>query len=96
LLKSTTGLCLLQVKIWAYGEYAAGVLTADDVHLFGFLLLGDAGGQHACTEATDIVAEVKVKIINEDFVHVVIDQSSGENAVQVTHGWPSGMRQALI
>ncbi|MDR1197676.1 MAG: hypothetical protein LBK94_01510 [Prevotellaceae bacterium] len=27
LLKSTAGLCLLNVKIWAYSEFAAGVIT---------------------------------------------------------------------
>jgi hypothetical protein len=96
LLKSTVGLCLLQVKIWAYGEYAAGVMTADDVHLLGFLLPGETGGHHSRTEATDVTAEVKVKVINEDFIRVVVDQSAGENAGQVRHGWPSGVRNALI
>jgi hypothetical protein len=96
LLKSTVGLCLLQVKLWAYGQYAAGALTADDVHLLGFLLPGESGGHHGRTEATDITAEVKVKVINEDFIRVVIDQSAGENAAQVVHGWPTGIRLALI
>jgi hypothetical protein len=96
LLKSTVGLCLLQAKIWAYGEYATGVMTADDVHLLGFLLPGETGGHRARAEATDVVAEVKVKIINEDYIHVVIDQSAGENAAQVEHGWPQGVRNALI
>jgi hypothetical protein len=96
LLKSTVGICLMQGKIWAYGEYAAGVLTADDVHLLGFLLPGENGGRHARTEATDVVAEVKANVINADFVRVVIDQSSGENAAQVSHGWPAGVRNALI
>ncbi|MDR1223105.1 MAG: hypothetical protein LBL07_09570 [Tannerella sp.] len=40
------------------------------------------------TEATDIVAEVKVKVVNEDFIRVVVDRSAGENAAQVAHGWP--------
>jgi hypothetical protein len=96
LLKSTVGICVLRVKIWAYGKYADGVMTADDVHLLGFLLPGDTGGQHARIEATDITAEVKVKVINEDFIRVVIDQSAGENAAQVVHGWPAGVRNALI
>ena len=96
LLKSTVGLCLLRVKLWAYGQYAAGVLTADDVHLLGFLLPGETGGSHARTEATNITAEVKVTVINEDFIRVVIDQSAGENAAQVVHGWPEGVRHALI
>jgi hypothetical protein len=96
LLKSTVGLCLLQVRVWAYGEYTAGVMTADDVHLLGFLLPGESGGHRDRAEATDVKAEVKVTIINEDFIRVVIDQSAGENAGQVEHGWPHGVRNALI
>jgi hypothetical protein len=96
LLKSTVGMCLLRVKIWAYGEYMSGVMTADDVHRLGFLLPGETGGHRGRTEATDVKAESKVIIINEDFIRVVIDQSSGENAAQVAHGWPTGVKQALI
>jgi hypothetical protein len=43
-----------------------------------------------------IKAEVKVSIVNEDFIRVVIDQSAGENAAQVVHGWPPGVKNALI
>jgi hypothetical protein len=96
LLKSTVGLCLLQVKIWAYGEFTAGVMTADDVHLLGFLLPGETGGHHNRSDATNVTAEVKVKVINEDFIRVVVDQSAGENAAQVVHGWPQGVKTALI
>jgi hypothetical protein len=96
LLKSTVGLCLLQVKVWAYSEYTAGIMTADEVHLLGFLLPGESGGHHQRTEPTNVTAEVKVKIINEDFIRVVIDQSAGENAGQVRHGWPPGVKNALI
>jgi hypothetical protein len=96
LLKSTVGLCLLQIRVWAYGEYTANVMTADDVHLLGFLLPGETGGHRDRSEATDITPEVKVKIINEDFIRVVIDQSAGENAGQVAHGWPHGVKTALI
>jgi hypothetical protein len=67
-----------------------------DVHLLGFLLPGETGGRHDRTEATDVTAEVKVKIVNEDFIRVVVDQSAGENAVQVVHGWPQGVKNALI
>ncbi|MDR2140045.1 MAG: hypothetical protein LBP50_10930 [Tannerella sp.] len=96
LLKNTVALCVTRGKIWAYTQYAAGILTVDDVHHLGFLLPGETGGHHARKEATDAVAEVKVKIINEDFIHVVIDRSAGENAAQVAHGWPTGVKQALI
>jgi hypothetical protein len=96
LLKSTVGVCLFQVKIWAYGAYAEGTLTAEEVHALGFLLPGENGGRHQRAEATDIVAEVKVKVINEDFIRVVVDQSAGENAGPVLHGWPPGVNHALI
>jgi hypothetical protein len=96
LLKSTVDLCLLQVKVWAYGQYTAGIITAAEVHLLGFLLPGETGGRHGRTEATNVVAEVKVKIINEDNIRVVIDQSSGENAANVAHGWPDNVRNAVI
>jgi hypothetical protein len=96
LLKSTVGLCLLQVRVWAYGQFVAGIMTADDVHRLGFLLPGETGGRHDRTEAIDITAEVKVRVVNEDFIRVVIDQSAGENAAQVMHGWPAGVHQAVI
>jgi hypothetical protein len=96
LLKTTVGLCLLQVKVWAHAQFIAGVLTSDDVHLLGFLLPGENGGSHLRAEATDVTAEVKTRVINEDFVRVVIDQSGGENAALVVHGWPHGVRNALI
>ncbi|MDR0605290.1 MAG: hypothetical protein LBG80_13390, partial [Bacteroidales bacterium] len=53
LLKLTVGICLAQVRLWAYGQYSAGAMTADDIHLLGFLLPGEAGGHHGRTEATD-------------------------------------------
>jgi hypothetical protein len=96
LLKSTVGLCLMQVRIWAYGRYSEGVMTADDVHLIGFLLPGETGGHHDRTETTDVKAEVKVTVLNEDVINAVIDQSAGENAAQVEHGWPPGIRLAMI
>ncbi|MDR1403676.1 MAG: hypothetical protein LBJ60_08265, partial [Tannerellaceae bacterium] len=37
-----------------------------------------------------------VRVISEDAIRVVIDQSSAENAALVAHGWPPGVRQALI
>jgi hypothetical protein len=96
LLKTTVGLCLTQAKVWAYTEYYAGALTADDVHLLGFLLPGETGGRHDRTEPTNVLAEVKPAIVNMDFIRVVIDQASTENAALVVHGWPPGVRQALI
>ncbi|MDR1454630.1 MAG: hypothetical protein LBJ01_03165 [Tannerella sp.] len=96
LLKSTVGYCLLQVKTMAYGLYSAGTITADDLHKLGFLLPGERGGVHVRSVETDVTAEVKVTIISSDHIRVVIDQSAGENAAQVAHGWPESIRYALI
>jgi hypothetical protein len=96
LLKAAIGLCLLQVKTWAYGLFSAGSLTTEDIHKLGFLLPGENGGHHSRTEATRILAEVKVSVINMTFIYVVIDQSAGENAAQVKHGWPDGVSNAVI
>jgi hypothetical protein len=96
LLKSTVGLCLQQVRLCAYGAFAAETLTAEDVHELGFLLPGEASGRHSRTEATNIVAEVKVSVVSEDIIRVVVDQSAGENAAAVVHGWPRGVKHALI
>jgi hypothetical protein len=96
LMKSTVSLCLLEVRIWAFGQFANGIMTAEDVHLLGFLLPGENKGRHERSGETDTVAQVKVKAINEDFIRVVIDQSSGENSANVAHGWPHGVRNALI
>ena len=96
LLKTTVGLCLTQVKTWAFTQYYAGVLTVDDVHLLGFFVPGESGGRRERKGPTDVLAEVKVSIINTDFIRVVIDQAAGENAALVAHGWPAGVRTAKI
>jgi hypothetical protein len=96
LLKSTVGLCLLHVKLWAYGKYELGLMTAEDIHQLGFLLPGETGGHHSRSKATDMVAEVKANVISLDLIRVVIDQSAGENAGPVLYGWPKGVKQALI
>jgi hypothetical protein len=96
LLKTTVGLCLGQIKAWAYMLYYAGTMTLNDLHTLGFLLPGETGGRHDRAEATDITAEVKVTIVSADIIHAVIDQAAGENAALVKHGWPPGVRQALI
>jgi hypothetical protein len=96
LLKSTTGFCLLQVKAFAFTQYAAGIMTSSDVHELGFLLPGEIGGHRSRSEATNIIAEVKAHVINADVVRIVIDQAAVENAAKVMHGWPAGVRMALI
>ena len=96
LLKTTVTFCLVQMKAWAYGLFAIGTITTDDLHKLGFLAPGEKGGSHERTEATRALAEVKVSVLNEDSIHVVIDQSSDQNAGPVIHGWPQGVKQALI
>ena len=96
LLREMLDICLLKIKLWALGQFAVGVIALEDVHLLGFLLPGESGGYHRRKGATRALAEATVKIVNTDFVRVVISHSAGENAAQVAHGWPAGVRQALI
>jgi hypothetical protein len=96
LLDATVAYCLLDVKTWAYGKYSDGVMTVDDIHSLAFLMPGENGGNHKRAEATDVIAEVKVRIVSESIIKVVVDQSAGENAGPVRHGWPAGVKQALI
>jgi hypothetical protein len=96
LLKTTVGYCLTTVKTWVLSEYFADEMTIDDVHALGFFAPGETGGHHSRKEPTDVLAEVKVSVINADFIRVVIDQASNENAALVRHGWPAGVRQAVI
>jgi hypothetical protein len=96
LLKLTVGLCLLQGRSWAYEMYSTGVLSADDVHLLGFLLPGESGGHHDRAEATTAKPVVKVAVLGADRVRVQLDQSAGENAALVKRGWPPGVKFAMI
>ncbi|MDR1115954.1 MAG: hypothetical protein LBL33_07400 [Tannerella sp.] len=91
LLKSTVELCLHQVKLWAYGKYAAGIMTVKYIHNLGFPLPGENGGRHERIEATRVMAEVKVRVLSADLIRVVIDQSGGKNAALTAHGWPGGV-----
>jgi hypothetical protein len=95
LLKSATDFCQLEVKAFSYMQYAAGIMTSSDVHELGFLLPGEGRRHHSRSAATNIVAEVKVKVINADVVRVIINQNA-ENAAKVLHGWPPGVHNALI
>jgi hypothetical protein len=96
LLKATVALCVINIKFAAYTGYNAGQLTSEQIHQLGFLLPGELGGYHKRAEPTDVLAEVKVRVINEDFIRVVIDQSADENAARVFHGWPTGVKNAVI
>jgi hypothetical protein len=98
LLKNSVDLCLTSVKLWAYGQYNTNpsVFTIDDLHSLGFLLPGEASGRRSRSEATGVAAEVKVTVLSADMIRAVIDQASNDNAALVAHGWPDGVRQALI
>jgi hypothetical protein len=89
-------LCTGPGKSWAYEMHATGQLTDNDVHALGFLLLKEHGGYHERNEPTKEKALVKVEVKSVDFVEVVVDQSAGENAAQVKHGWPRGVKYILI
>jgi hypothetical protein len=95
LFRSMTDLCLSKVKIWAIAKFSDGAMSASEVHLLGFLLPGETGGHHGRKEPTDILAEVKVSVINADFIRVIVDQASGD-AAKYAHGWPAGVRYALV
>jgi hypothetical protein len=96
LLRMTVGLCLGQIKSWSFSQYYAGVMTINDVHSLGFLLPGESGGHRSRAEANRTVAEVKVSVTSADSIRVVIDRAAHENAASTAHGWPKGVRTALI
>jgi hypothetical protein len=98
LLKTTVGMCLTNVKLWAYAQYntTPATFTLYDLHSLGFLLPGEMSGHHGRTVATDVAAEVKVSVLSADVIRAVIDQASEENAALTAHGWPPGVHQALI
>jgi hypothetical protein len=96
LLKNTVGYFLLTVRNWTYGQFADGVMTIDDVHSLGFLLAGERSGRHPRSIGTLAIAQVKVRVNDEDTIMVVVDKSYAENAALVTSGWPTDARMALI
>ena len=96
LLSATVGMCVMQVKIWAYGLYFNNTITLSDLYSMGFLLPGVSGGKHVASKAIDVVPEVKVRIVSPDVIRVTLDQAATDNAALVAHGWPPGVRMALI
>jgi hypothetical protein len=96
LLKSTVGLCLKRGRAWAYEMHENGTMSVEDIHLLGFLLVGETAGHHDRVEPTAVRPETKVTVLNSDFIEVVIDRSTGENAARVVSGWPRGVRTGLI
>jgi hypothetical protein len=98
LLKTSVGICLTSVKLWAYGKYNTNpnTFTLDNLHSLGFLLPGEAGGVRIRAKATEVAAEIKVTALSADMIRAVIDQASTDNAALVAHGWPPGVKTALI
>jgi hypothetical protein len=96
LLKQTVSFCLHRIKGWAIGQRALGAISAEEMHLLGFLTPGETGGNRKRAEPTDARAEVKVNIISPDYIKVSLDQSAGQNAALVKRGWPEGVRHAVI
>jgi hypothetical protein len=96
LVKALVALCLSDMKTWALEMYRLKQMTADDVHELGFRLFGERGGSHARVMATNVTPAIKVRNISPEIVRVIIDKSAGENAAEVTRGWPEGVKYALI
>jgi hypothetical protein len=96
LLKALTDYCRKTVRIWAYGQYEAGVMSALDVHRLAFLLPGEQGGRRGRHDPTHELASVKVKLVNAEFVRIILDRAVANNSALVTHSWPHGVRNAII
>jgi hypothetical protein len=84
------------VRMWAYGEFAAGSMTSKDLHALGFLVPGETSKHRARAEVNDVRPETKIRIYSEGKIMVVIDQAIDKNAAEVHHGWPTGVHMALI
>jgi hypothetical protein len=95
-LKTTVSLCIVQIKIWALHAYTSGFMTIDELHRFGFILPGEGGGDHRRGAATDVKVEVKSSVLAANKILVVIDQAADKDVAKVVHGWPQGVRYALI
>jgi hypothetical protein len=96
LLADTVKYCRNNVKFWALDQYTSDVIKLEDVHNLGFMLPGETGGKHSRKEPTGAIAHVQVVSLNEDFIRVVIDNATAENAYRTVSGWPAGVRNALI
>jgi hypothetical protein len=95
-LKKAVAICLTRVKGWTFMQFYEGLITEDDVHQLGFFLPGETSGHRDRKDPTSELPDVKVAVNNMDNIRVIIDQSNEENAALVRHGWPKGVRHALI
>jgi hypothetical protein len=96
LLKEAVNYCLYDVEHWACGVCRDGEITREELHDLAFVLKEERGGYRARLEPTDVVPEVKVRVVDADIVEVVVDQASNENAGPVRNGWPKGVRYVRI
>jgi hypothetical protein len=96
ILKTTVSFCLTTIKTWAQSQCYAGMLSVSDVHMLGFFLPAESGGRRERKDPTKAKAMVKALVTHMDTILVVIDHSYTENAALVNHGWPEGVRNAVI
>jgi hypothetical protein len=84
------------IRFWAIGQYADGFITVENIHSLCFLLPGETAGGRKLAPPTDAMPETKIRVFNEDGIMFIIDQAKDKNAGEVHHGWPPGVRHALI
>jgi hypothetical protein len=78
------------VRNWVYGEYAIKVMTREDIHMLGFLLMGENSKSRRRGGEVFVLAEIKARVNDDRTVNLVIDQASDKNAALVEEGWPKG------
>jgi hypothetical protein len=88
--------CKNEGQVYAQDACLQGAITRDDVHSLGFLMPGETGGYHGRVEPTRALALCKVTVLNADFVEIVVDKSTGENAALLKTAWPPGVKNLLI
>jgi hypothetical protein len=96
LLRTTVFICRFNVKIWAYGRFEEGVMNADDVHSLGFLLPGENGGRHPRKKPTGATPHIVAQALSPEKVRIVLYTLREKDEAMATHGWPEGVRQALL
>jgi hypothetical protein len=94
LIRDTVFMCRFYVKMWAYGKFTEGVMTALEVQRLGFLMPGENGGRHKRKLPTDRKPHVAVATLGSDHININIFNTNDE--VIVRHGWPEGVRNAVF
>ncbi|MDR1414669.1 MAG: hypothetical protein LBI96_02570 [Odoribacteraceae bacterium] len=81
---------------WAYGQYALGKLLTSDIHLLGFMVVGERSTRHPRSKETLEVPEVSARALDSGSAYIVLSQGAYENAARVASAWPRGVRNAVI